>query len=175
MSSEPPSNASNPPAFRPAPGIPRCTPAAGVGIAWKGDHVGRQAVVGELVAVAGDHRIEPDQDHRFPEAIRLDQRAAVRLHDDDRLAIDFNLCARPFAEHDAITDRQRRSDKLAFRVARAGANGEDIAFLRLVSGHIRDQDAALGYLGAFGTANNNAIMQGSEVHVHLLFLMSVSI
>jgi hypothetical protein len=51
-------------------------------------------------------------------------------------AIDFDLGARPFAEQDAVADLDVDRDELAALVAAAGANGDDLALLRAVSGMI---------------------------------------
>src|SRR4029450_8260321 len=62
------------------------------------------------------------------------------LHDDEVLTVDLHLGARPFAEQDAVAglDVQRRD--LAFVRARARADRDHFAFLRLFLGRIGNDD-----------------------------------
>src|SRR3954463_2702927 len=64
------------------------------------------------------------------------------LHDQQVLAVEPDLGARPFAEQDPIADPDVERLQLATVVARAGAGGEDLAFLRLLLGGVGDDDAA---------------------------------
>ena len=51
-------------------------------------------------------------------------------------------------------------------IARAGADGDDFAFLGLFLGGVGDDDAAGGLLVAFDAADDHAVMQGTEFHFH---------
>src|SRR6476659_11016650 len=64
------------------------------------------------------------------------------LHDDQVFTVDLHLGARPFAEQDLVAglDVQRRH--LAVIVARAGADGDNLALLRLFLGGIGNDDPA---------------------------------
>ena len=54
--------------------------------------------------------------------------------------------------------------ELAALVAGAGADGDDLALLRLLLGGIGDDDAALGLLFALEAADDDAVVQGTEFH-----------
>src|SRR3546814_3687460 len=68
------------------------------------------------------------------------------LHDEQILAIDLDLGARPFAEQDPITGLHRQFDERAVVVAGARPDGDNLAFLRFFLGGVRDDDAARGLL-----------------------------
>ena len=54
--------------------------------------------------------------------------------------------------------------ELAAFVAGAGADGDDLAFLRLLLGGVGDDDAALGLFLAFEALDHDAVVQGTERH-----------
>ena len=66
------------------------------------------------------------------------------LHDQQLLAIELDLGARPLAEQHAVAGLDVERHELAGLVARAGADGDDLAFLRLFLGGVGDDDAAGG-------------------------------
>ena len=68
------------------------------------------------------------------------------LHDQEFLAVDLDLGARPLAEQDAVAGLDVERDELAVLVAGARADGDDLAFLRLFLGGVGNDDAALGLL-----------------------------
>ena len=68
------------------------------------------------------------------------------LHDQEFLAVDLDLGARPLAEQDAVAGLDVDRDELAGLVAAAGADGDDFALLRLFLGGVGDDDAARGLL-----------------------------
>ena len=68
------------------------------------------------------------------------------LHDQKVFAVDLDLGARPLAEQDAVADLDVERDELARFVAAAGADGDDLAFLRLLLGGVGNDDAAGGLL-----------------------------
>ena len=55
-------------------------------------------------------------------------------------------------------------NELAAFVTRAGAHGDDFAFLGLFLGGVGDDDAALRLLFAFEAADDDAVVQGTEFH-----------
>ena len=68
------------------------------------------------------------------------------LHDQEILAVDLDLGARPLAEQDAVAGLDVERDELAALVAGAGADGDDLALLRLLLGGVGNDDAALRLL-----------------------------
>src|SRR5215210_6088132 len=64
------------------------------------------------------------------------------LHDQELLAIELHLGARPLAEQDAVAGLHVERAQLALVVERAGADGDDFALLRLLLGGVGDDDAA---------------------------------
>src|SRR5918993_239084 len=90
------------------------------------------------------------------------------LHDEEILAIDANLRAGPLAEQDAVADLDVERLDLAVLVARTGADGDDLAFLRLLLGGVRDDDAAPGLLLGLDAADHDTIMKRAELHGCLL-------
>ena len=64
------------------------------------------------------------------------------LHDQEFLAVQLDLGARPLAEQDAVADLQVDRDQLAGFVAAARTDGGDLALRGLFLGTIRNDDAA---------------------------------
>src|SRR3954463_15036420 len=87
------------------------------------------------------------------------------LHDQKVLAVDTHLGARPLAEQDAVAGLHVERDDLAGFVASAGPDGDDLALLRLLFRGIRDDDAALGLLLSLDAADDDPVVQGTEVHL----------
>src|SRR5918994_6837221 len=70
------------------------------------------------------------------------------LHDEEILAVDADLGAGPLAEQDAVADLDIEGLDLAVLVPRAGADGDHLAFLRLLLSGVGNDDAAFGpFLG----------------------------
>src|SRR6202030_1325052 len=70
------------------------------------------------------------------------------LHDQEFLAVELDLGARPFAEQHAVADLEVDWDQLAGFIAAARADGGDFALRGLFLGGVGDDDAALGlFLG----------------------------
>ena len=98
------------------------------------------------------------------------------LHDQEILAVDLDLGAGPLAEQHAVAGLQVDRDQLAGLVASAGTHGQDFTFLRLLLDGIRDDDPALGLLFRLDAADDNAVMQRTELelgHVFPLWVLSV--
>src|SRR4051794_5066768 len=68
------------------------------------------------------------------------------LHNEELLAVDLDLGAGPLAEQDAVARLQVDRHQLAGLIARAGADGDHFALLRLLGGGVGYDDAA-GRLG----------------------------
>ena len=86
------------------------------------------------------------------------------LHDQEILAIDAHLGAGPLAEQHAVAGLHVERNELAALVAGAGADGDDLALLRLLLGGVRDDDAALGLLFRFDAADDDAVVQRTKFH-----------
>ena len=71
------------------------------------------------------------------------------LHDQEFLAVDLDLGARPFAEQHAVADLDVDRDELAALVAAARADGDDFALRGLFLGGVGNDDAA----GDFSSAS----------------------
>src|SRR6188474_3942689 len=68
------------------------------------------------------------------------------LHDQEILAVDLDLGARPFAEQDAVADLDVDRDQLAGLVAAPRADGDHFALRGLFIGGVGNDDAAGGLL-----------------------------
>src|SRR5690606_14731136 len=90
------------------------------------------------------------------------------LHDEQVLAVELDLRAGPFAEQDMVADLHVERDQLAGLVAGARTDGDDFALLRLFLGSVRDDDAPCRLLLGVDTADQNPVMEWTEVHVVLL-------
>ena len=65
------------------------------------------------------------------------------LHDQEILAIDLDLGSRPFAEEHGVANHQVDGNELAFVIASAGPNSDDLSLLRLFLDGIRYNNTAL--------------------------------
>jgi hypothetical protein len=96
------------------------------------------------------------------------------LHDQEFLAVDLDFGAAPLAEQDLVALLDVERDQLAGFVAAAGADGDDFAFLRLLLGGVRDDDAALSLFLALQATDDDAVMQWTEFHESQLPVSSAS-
>src|SRR5271166_685317 len=87
------------------------------------------------------------------------------LHDQELLTIDLHLGAGPLAEQDAVARLHIQLLQLAVLVARARADGDDFALHRLFLRGVGNDDAARGLFLGGEPADENAVMQGTELHV----------
>src|SRR5689334_505596 len=85
------------------------------------------------------------------------------LHDQEILAVELDLGARPFAEQHAVADLEVDRDQLAGLVAAARAHGGDFALRGLFLGGVGDDDAALGLLFGVDALDHDAVMQRTEL------------
>src|SRR5829696_2982833 len=86
------------------------------------------------------------------------------LHDDEVLAVDLHLRAGPFPEQDAIAGLHVERHELAALIASTGPGGDDLPFLRLLLGGIRNDDATLRLLFGVDAADHDAVVQGAKFH-----------
>src|SRR5262249_53671864 len=84
------------------------------------------------------------------------------LHDQEFLAVELDLGARPLAEQHAVADLEVDRDQLAGFVPAAGADRRDLALGRLFLGRVGDDDAALGLLFGVDTLDHDAVVQRTE-------------
>src|SRR5215813_12670749 len=84
------------------------------------------------------------------------------LHDQEFLAVELDLGARPFAEQHAVTDLEVDRNQLAGLVAAAGADGNHLTLRGLFLGGVRNDDAALGLLFGVDALHYDAVVQRAE-------------
>src|SRR4029078_2173515 len=84
------------------------------------------------------------------------------LHDQEFLAVELDLGARPFAEQHSVAALEVDRDQLAGLVAAARTDGGDFALRGLFLGAVGDDNAALGLLFGVDTLDHDAIMQRTE-------------
>ena len=84
------------------------------------------------------------------------------LHDQELLAIELDLGARPLAEQHAVAALDVDRDQLAGLVAAAGTDGDDLALLGLFLGAVRNDDAALGLFLGVDTLDHDTVMQRTK-------------
>src|SRR5262249_25692520 len=85
------------------------------------------------------------------------------LHDQEFFAVELDLGARPLAEQHAVAGFQVDRNELAALVAAARADSNDLAFLRLLLGCIRNDDPAFGFLVGVDPAYDDAVVKGSKL------------
>src|SRR3954470_4304909 len=92
------------------------------------------------------------------------------LHDEQVLAVEADLGARPFAEQDLVAglDVERSHGAVLGLAARAG--GDHLALLRLFLRGIRDDDPAGRLFFGLDTADQNPVVKRTEVHASPLLL-----
>src|SRR6185437_4664786 len=86
------------------------------------------------------------------------------FHDHQVFAVDLDLGARPLAEQHTVADLHVQRDELALFIARARAGRDDFAFHRLFLGGVGDDDPASGLRILLHAPNDDAVMQGTELH-----------
>src|ERR1700694_2102954 len=84
------------------------------------------------------------------------------LHDQEFLAVELDLGARPFAEQHAVADFEVDRDQLAGFVAAAGADRRDFALRGLFLGAVGNDDAALGLFFGVDTLDHDTVMQRTK-------------
>src|SRR5258707_15874948 len=86
------------------------------------------------------------------------------LHDDEVLAIELDLGARPFAEQHAVARLDVERVQGTVLAAGARADGDHFAFHRLFLGGVGDDDAAGGLRLGFNATDQDTVLQGTEFH-----------
>src|SRR6202163_2577472 len=79
------------------------------------------------------------------------------LHDQEFLAVELDLGARPFAEQHAVADLEVDRDQFAGFVAATRADGGDFAVRGLFLGTVGNDDAARSLLFGVDTLNHDAV------------------
>src|SRR6201991_583577 len=95
-------------------------------------------------------------------ALRKHAHDVALLHDQEVLAVELDLGARPFAEQHAVADLEVDRDQLAGLIAAAGAYGGDFALRRLFLGAVGNDDTALGLFFGVDTLDHNTVMQRTK-------------
>src|SRR5260221_464975 len=90
------------------------------------------------------------------------------LHDQQFLAVELDLGARPFAEQHAVADLEVDRDQLAAFVAAARADREDFTLRGLFLGSVRNDDAACGFIFGIDAFDHDAVVERPEFHAILL-------
>src|SRR5229473_2260420 len=86
------------------------------------------------------------------------------LHDDEVLALELDLGARPLAEQHAVARLDVERVQRAVLAPRARADGDDLAFHRLFLGGVGDDDAARCLRILFDAADQDAVLQWTKFH-----------
>src|SRR5499433_2858918 len=86
------------------------------------------------------------------------------LHDQELVAVDLHLGARPFAEQHAVADLEIDGDELAGLVAAARAHRDDFALRGLFLGGVGNDDAAGGFLLGIEALDDDAVVKRAEFH-----------
>src|SRR6202045_224104 len=90
------------------------------------------------------------------------------LHDQELLAVDLDLGARPFAEQHAVADLEVDRDQLAGFVTAAGTDSGDFALGGLFLGTVRNDDAASCLFFGVDALDHNPVVKRTEFHAVLL-------
>src|SRR5262249_16416403 len=85
------------------------------------------------------------------------------LHDQELLAVELDLGARPLAEQHLVAGLDVGRNDLAVLVAAAGADGDDLALRRLLLGGVGDDDAALRFLVGIDAPHDDSVVQRTEL------------
>src|SRR6266511_4393282 len=86
------------------------------------------------------------------------------LHDQQLLAVDLDLRAGPLAEQHPVAGLDVERNDLAVLVAPARADGDHLAFLRLLLRGVRNDDAAFGLLFLLDALDDHAVVQRPKLH-----------
>src|SRR5712675_2072559 len=90
------------------------------------------------------------------------------LHDQEFLAVELDLGARPFAEQHAVAHLEVDRDQFAGFVAATRADGGDFALRGLFLGTVGNDDAARCLLFGVDTLDHDAVVKRTEFHAVLL-------
>src|SRR5690606_13836908 len=84
--------------------------------------------------------------------------------DQEVLAVEAHFRARPLSDQDLVAGLHVERTDLAVLVPGAGADGDDLGLHWLLLGGIGDDDAARRSLFGLNAADEDAVVQRSEVH-----------
>src|SRR5262244_115478 len=98
------------------------------------------------------------------DALFDDTHDVALLHDQELLAVDFDLGARPFAEQHPVADLDVDWNQLTGFVAAAGANGYDFALGGFLLSGVGNNDATGGLLFGIDALDDDAIVEWTEFH-----------
>src|ERR1700731_1800940 len=90
------------------------------------------------------------------------------LHDQELLAVELDLGARPLAEQHAVADLEVDRDQLAGFVTAARTDRRDFALRGLFLGAVRNDDAASCLFFGVDALDHNAVVKRTEFHAVLL-------
>src|SRR3981189_128650 len=96
------------------------------------------------------------------------------LHDQQFLAVELDLGARPFAEQDAVADLEVDRVQFAVFVAAARADCRDFALRGLFLGTVRNDDAACGFVFGIDAFDHDAVVERTKFHAILLGFVIIS-
>src|SRR6476660_955858 len=85
-------------------------------------------------------------------------------HDQEILAVDLHLGARPFAEQHGVADLEIDRDQLAAFVAATGADGDDFALRGLLLGGVGNDDATGTLFLGIDALDDDAVVKRTELH-----------
>ena len=88
----------------------------------------------------------------------------VFAHDQVFVAVDFDVAARIFTEKDFVADLEFEDHNVSLIVTLSFADGDDFAFLRLFFRRVRDDDAALNLFLFLEPLDNDAVVEGTNIH-----------
>src|SRR5690242_2164923 len=86
------------------------------------------------------------------------------FHDQQLLAVDLDLGARPFAEQHAVADLHVDRGELAGLVAAAGTDGDDLALARLFLRGVGNDDAGGGLFLGIDALDDDAVVKRTKFH-----------
>src|SRR5687767_6060647 len=96
------------------------------------------------------------------------------LHDQQVLAVELDLGAGPFAEQDLVARLDVERSDGAVLAARAGADGDDLAFLGLLLGGVGDDDSAGRLFLGLQAADQYPVMERTKIHARHLFVIAAA-
>src|SRR5437764_3388504 len=86
------------------------------------------------------------------------------LHDQELLAVDLDLGARPFAEQHVVACLEVDRDQLAIIVAAARAYGDDLALRGFFLGGVRNDDATGRLTLGLDALDDDAVVERTKLH-----------
>src|SRR5271170_2447859 len=95
----------------------------------------------------------------------LDDAHDIRLlHDDEFLAVELHLRARPLAEKHTVANLEIEGNELTALVAGAGPDRDDFTLLGFFFDSVWNDDAALCLILTVNAADDDAVVQWAKFH-----------